>query len=502
MLNHITKIAETTRLLAISRDAATVEMLRSLADSHSWQIVHTDSAWEAMDSLKTGLRPDLLLLDQPHGTDDTLQIMRCLRGVAPDLSAVVICSREDAARNSKVHELGALELLVRPFEKNALAVALQRQFEPKQMQPDFKASGLEFLASPFVDELVPGNILAEAKVLAEADVPVLITGESGTGKTAIARLIHMLSRRSRFEFLTVNCDRTPSHALDVELFGNGSTSRLERSAAGPAKVEWAEKGTLLIDEIADMPLALQEKVMHLLQDKLRISHDGERTFPADVRVLATTTHNIDKAVQRGRLREDLCHRLSAFTIQIPPVRKRREEIPGLLENLMRQLALDWGSPARPFPANVIQACQEHSWPGNIRELESFVKRYLVLGRVELSADADGNLRPAWSETHSAVHESAPDHFSDLEADSAGPTSLKSLIRNIRSEAEQKAIRTALEKTSWNRKTAAHLLGVSYRTLLYKIDQYDIRASEHCSVDLQYSGSAGLGRESRRNGKAS
>jgi len=477
-------------------------MLRSLADSHAWQVVHTDSAWEAMDSLKTGLRPNLLLLDQPHGSDDTHQIMRCFRDVAPELSAVVICSAGDASRNSKVHEIGALELLVRPFEKQTLGLMLQRHLAPNQMQPDFKPSGLESLASAFfVDGLFPENILAETKLLAEADVPVLITGESGTGKTAVARLIHMLSRRSKSEFLTVSCNKTSSRALDVELFGNGSTSRLERLAGGSGKVEWAENGTLLIDEITDMSLAVQQKVMHLLQDKLRITHDGERTFPADVRILATTSDDIDKAVKRGRLREDLCQRLSAFTIQIPPLRERRDEIPLLLENLMHRLALEWQTPARHFPANVIQACQEHHWPGNVRELESFVKRYLVVGRVDLSADADGNLRPAWSETQSPVHGGVHGHFT-TEADSAGPTSLKSLIRSIRSEAEQKAIRTALEKTGWNRKTAAQLLGVSYRTLLYKIDQYDIRASEQCSADLQYSGSAGLARESRRNGKAS
>ena len=478
-------------------------MLRSLAEAHSWQVVHTDSAWEAMDSLKTGLRPNLLLLDQPHGSDDTLQIMRCLRGVAPELSAVVLCSAEDAARNSKVHEIGALELLVRPFEKQTLEVMLQRHFAPKQMQPDLKPSGLEFLASAFfVDGLFPENILAEIKLLAEADVPVLIVGEPGTGKKAVARIIHMLSRRSKSEFLTVSCNKTPSHALDLELFGNGSTSQLERLAGGSGKVEWAEKGTLLIDEITDMPLALQQKVMHLLQDKLRITHNGERTFPADVRILATTSDDIDKAVRRGRLRVDLCQRLSAFTIQIPPLHERRDEIPVLMENLMQRLALEWQSPARHFPANVIQACLEHHWPGNVRELESFVKRYLVVGKVDLSADADGNLRPAWSDPHSGVHDGPHRHFTEVEADSAGPTSLKSLIRNIRSEAEQKAIRTALEKTGWNRKTAAQWLGVSYRTLLYKIDQYDIRASEQCSADLQYSGPAGLAREPRRNGKAS
>ena len=445
-----------------------------MADFHSWHVVHAESAWEAMNSLKSGLKPNLLLLDQPNGDADTLQIMRCLRDVAPDLSAIVICSPEDAAHNGKVYELG-VEVLVRPFEEHTFGDLLRRHLPPKRMQADSRALGIELLANPFfVDGLVPDKILEEVKLLAEVDVPVLITGEPGTGKATVARLIHMLSQRSRFEFLTVKCDKAPGHMLEMELFGNGSMPQLERAAGGSCKVEWAEKGTLLIDEITEMPLVLQQKIMHLLQDKLRITHDGEKALPADVRILATTSDEIDRAVIRGKLHPDLCHRLSAFTIQIPPLRQRRDEIPALMENLMHRLAQEWGSPERHFPSNVVEACQEHSWPGNIRELESFVKRYLMLGKVDLSADADGKLRPAWSHTHSVIRDVAQRRVADVETDSASPTSLKSLIRSIRSEAEQKAIRTALEKSGWNRKTAAQSLGVSYRTLLYKIEQYDIR----------------------------
>lgn len=500
MLTHITNPVETVRVLAISRDAATVGMLRALAEPHSWQVVNTDSAWDAMDALKTGLRPNFLVLDQPPGDANTLQIMRALRSVAPELPTIVICSQEDAGRNSKVHELGDLEVLVRPFPEQTLRTMLLRHLAPQHISSDFTANGLELLSSPFfVDGLVPENILEEAKLLADADVPVLISGEAGTGKSTVARLIHMLSSRSRFEFLTVECKKAPNQALEAELFGNGHTSRLERRAGSPGKVEWAEKGTILLEEVAELSADLQSRVMHLLQDKLRITYDG-KAFPADVRILATTSADLDRAVIRGKLREDLHHRLTAFMIQIPPLRGRLREIPTLLEQLMQRLALYWRLPVRHFPATVIDACQEHSWPGNMQELESFVKRYLVLGKVDLSADADGKLRPARSATHPGIHEAAvnPPQVTDVETDS-NTTSLKSLIRNIRSEAEQKAIRTALEKTGWNRKAAAQLLEVSYRTLLYKIEQYDIRSSETHAAGLQYAGSNGHG---KRNGKAS
>jgi two-component system, NtrC family, response regulator AtoC len=439
----------------------------------------------------------------PRGDADTLQSLRSLRSVVPDLSVIVICFPDDLERKKQAEQLGARHVLVRPFDEQTLESTIFRHLIGKQSLSDSKALGLELLSSPFfVDGLAPQHILEEAKLLAEADVPVLITGEAGTGKGTVARLIHMLSHRSQFEFVTASCDKTPNHALEAELFGNGSSPRLDRHA-GSGKIEWAEKGTIFLDEITELPLALQWKIMHLLQDKLRMTHDGARALPADVRILAATSDDLESAVRHGTLREDLYHRLSTFTIQIPPLRERRDEIPILLDHLMHRLALDWGLPARPFPAAVVEACKEHSWPGNMQELESFVKRYLVVGRVDLSADADGKLRPA-AHHHSAIHGNAHvrPHFTEVEAEAANATSLKSLIRNIRSEAEQKAIRTALDRTGWNRKAAAQLLDVSYRTLLYKIEQYGIRASGSYMNEFPFAGPNGNGKDAKRNGKAS
>jgi two-component system, NtrC family, response regulator AtoC len=502
VLTQTPKAVETVRLLAVSRETATVSLLRSVARANSWHVVHTVSAWDAMDSVQTGLRPNLLLLDLAPGDAEGVQVMLRLRNTVPDLSIIVICFADDAEQRTKAQELGAKQVLLRPVDERALESTVFRHLSPLQTLSDSKALGLELLSSPFfVDGLAPLHVLEEAKLLAETDVPVLITGEAGTGKATVARLIHMLSSRSRFEFMSVSCDKASGDALEVELFGNGSPS-LDRRTSSSGKIAWAEKGTILIDEITELPVALQWKAMHLLQDQLRIGHDGERAFPADVRVLATTSDDPDKAVRQGKLREDLYRRLSAFTVQIPPLRQRREEIPVLLDNLMHRLALDWGLPARPFPAAVVEACKEHSWPGNMQELESFVKRYLVVGRVDLSADADGKLRPAWS--HSLIHDPAQirSQFAGVETDTANSTSLKSLVRNIRSEAEQKAIRMALEKTGWNRKAAAQLLEVSYRTLLYKIEQYEIRAAETYGNGFPYPGTNGSGKDAKRNGKAS
>jgi two-component system, NtrC family, response regulator AtoC len=214
----------------------------------------------------------------------------------------------------------------------------------------------------------------------------------------------------------------------------------------------------------------------------------------DVRILASSSANIERALAEGKLREDLYYRLSAFTVQVPPLRQRRGEISILLSHLMHKLARHYGLPAREFSSVVLDACQRHSWPGNLTELEAFVKRYLVAGQDDLSFDelnapaADngraGRASMAQATMQSTARASAgnpadtPAHFGGGNGQEAAlPKSLKSLIQSVKSEAERNAIANALHKTGWNRKAAARLLQVSYRTLLYKIDQYQMHMSD-------------------------
>ena len=329
-------------------------------------------------------------------------------------------------------------------------------------------------ASPIAQKL-----RAQAELLAEADVPVLIFGESGSGKDTVARLIHKLSVRSGFQFLKVNCADMPADLLENELFGN-ERSVVNGGRTGLGKIERAEKGTIFLDEITEMPIALQARVMQVLHDKVLLRPSSDKAASLNVRVLAATSANIDKALAERKLREDLYYRLSAFTVQVPPLRQRRTEIPILLQHSMHQMARHYGLPPREFSSNVMTACQNYSWPGNLRELESFVKRYLVAGDAELTSN---EVRSSFANSVGAGLGTVSNQgtFSlpatNAEPQQAVPRSLKSLIQNIKSEAERNAIGTALQKTGWNRKAAARLLQVSYRTLLYKIDQYHMSSSE-------------------------
>jgi two-component system, NtrC family, response regulator AtoC len=316
-------------------------------------------------------------------------------------------------------------------------------------------------------------------LLAEADVPVLILGEAGSGKDTVARLIHKLSVRSGFSFLKVNCADMPADLLEAELFGTERNPAVGNGRAAVGKLERAEKGTMYLDEIAEMPLTVQARLMQVLQDKALFKAGRDRGVPIDVRVIAATGANPDRLLAERKLREDLYYRLSAFTVQVPPLRQRKSEIAILLQHTMHQLSRHYGLPPREFSASMLDACQNYSWPGNLKELENFVKRYLVAGDSELAlSDLESNLgRNQKTNRSGSAMRAATQIGAGLVEDHSNAKSLRSLINTIKSETERNAIGTALHKTGWNRKAAARLLQVSYRTLLYKIDQYQMSASE-------------------------
>ena len=485
---------ETVRLLAVSRDSALLRLLWSIADSNSWHLETAANGWDAMERVQSDAAPSLLFLDLPRGDADTLHLLPWLRRLRPDLSVVVLCHPEDAGREKEAIRLGAKDVLVRPFNEAQLDSLIKRhlgssndEVEAEMASEDIESLGEDefFLSvSPVMQK-----IHAQAEMLAQADVPVLILGEPGSGKGTVARLIHKLSVYSGFKFMRVNCAKMPGDLLEIELFGrghaasNGSSSGNGRASVG--KLEMGEKGTLLLDEITEMPLALQSRFLQVLQDKQFVRAGEDKPVAVDVRILAASSEKLDRALAEKRLRADLYYRLSAFTVHVPPLRQRRDEIQILLRYSMHKLARYYGLPAREFSPVSLAACQNHSWPGNLKELEAFVKRYLVAGDkqlslsgLELSNGGNGsNGNTAHGHPFNPVPSSRVPEEVEARAGASIPKSLKSLIQSVKWETERNAIAVALEKTGWNRKAAARLLGVSYRTMLYKIDQYHMSASD-------------------------
>ncbi len=495
---------ETVRLLVVSRESAVLRPLWSMGESHSWQLETAANAWEAIERVQSGVTPDLLLLDLPRGDADGLHILRWLRRLRPELPIILIAHPDDVAKKQEAIRLGARDCLLRPLQDQQLEAVITRHLAETRptVETEITSDNVEAVgddaffvgASPIMRKL-----RTQAALLAEANVPVLMLGESGSGKETTARLLHKLSVRSGFEFAKVNCAALPSDLLETELFGHERNGATAPARTKSGKLELCEKGTVLLEEITEMPMGLQANLLQVLENKRFVRPGTTSVVEVDVRVLAASTTNIENAISENRLRPDLYYRLSAYTIHVPPLRQRREEIPLLLRHSMHKLARQYGLSPRTFSPAVLEACRSYSWPGNLRELESFVKRYLMVGDIELTFDksrAEDGIQSAALTTPRSLNLPAPS-LVQSRVGASGSDSLKSLVQSVKLEAERNAIAAALEKTGWNRKAAARLLKVSYRTLLYKIEQYRMKSSE--AVPFPGNGTKSNGNGFRGNG---
>ena len=414
-------------------------------------------------------------------------LLRWLRRLRPELPIILLSHLEDIGREKEALRLGAQDFLhaairraaTRKCDSTASYSYLTIFASRDCASDDVEVLGEEAFfvgASPVMQKL-----RAQAELLSQADVPVLIVGEPGTGRETTARLIHKLSVRSGFRFLKVNCAALPGDLLEKELFGYGGRLARGDEPSVVGKLELCNKGTIFLDEIVEMPIGLQERLLQVLQEKQFLKPGTASYIDVDVRVLVSSDINIERAPSENKLREDLYYRLSAFTVHVPALRQRRDEIQILLQHFMHKLARHYGLPAaRVFGGRYLSECQHYSWPGNVSELENFVKRYLMIGDAELNMSAPGE-RGSAAKTSSRMTPGNCMGGAKTEYDDPNGKSLKSLIRDVKSQAERNAIAAALERTGWNRKAAARMLKVSYRTMLYKIDQYRMSSSDPFSL---------------------
>src|ERR1700686_2207955 len=460
-------MTDAVNILLVDDEPGMLRYIRTLLEVDDYTVQTASTGEEALQQVEQGLRPDLVLLDLLMPGIDGLQTLEQLRQLVPGLKVVMLSCVSDTRKVVQAIRLGAQDYLTKPFQKAELTTVIDQCLGKNQQNLPGEVE--ELYDDVFFVAASPAmrKIRSQAALVANVDIPVLMLGESGTGKEVVARLIHKLSPRAHRTFLKVNCAAVPADLLESELFGYEAGAFTGATHPKPGKFELCNKGTILLDEIGEMPPLLQAKLLHVLQDQT-FSRLGSRTvIKVDVPILAATNINIPEALASKRLREDLYYRLNAFTMQLPPLRERKEEIPILLKHFMSRMSESYARPPLPLAGPLMEACLRHSWPGNLRELSNFIKRYLVLGD-ELLAASELQPRP---DGGGAVHsEAVPRSVTN----SAG--GLKSLSRNAKDEAEAEAIARALEETNWNRKQAAALLKISYKALLYKIRQYGIAQS--------------------------
>jgi len=456
---------KTPTILIVDDEPTMLRYLRTLLEVEGYKVETATNGAEAVQRLERAPVPDLLLLDVLMPVMDGLETLERVRSSHPGMKVVMLSCVSETRKVVQAIRLGAQDYLTKPFQKAELDSLIEQCLgngsdHSHQVQGDIEDLGDDVFfvsASPSMKK-----IRSQAKLVANVDIPVLMLGESGTGKEVVSRLIHKHSPRAHRTFLKVNCAAVPADLLESELFGYEPGAFTGATHSKPGKFELCNKGTILLDEIGEMPPQLQAKLLHVLQDQ-QFSRLGSRNvIKVDVRIIAATNIDIPKAIAEKKLREDLYYRLNGFTITLPPLRERREEIGILLRHFMSQVAESYGRTPLNVSPRLLDACERYNWPGNLRELGNFVKRYLILGEEELAI--------------AELQEGGP--LAARNTPTSGPSAaeqggLKRLVRNMKDEAEMEAISKVLEQTNWNRKKAAEVLKISYKALLYKIRQYEI-----------------------------
>lgn len=455
-------MSEPRCILVVDDEPHMLRYLRTILEVDSYRVETVSSGREALQWLQKSPGPDLILLDTLMPEMDGLETLRRLKQIPSAVKVVMLSCVTEPRTIVQALQLGACDYIPKPFQRAELDAAIRRHLPERPVESAPRPQKIPAAKLDTESEFVAVSdsmrrIRAQVDILAGVDVPILLLGESGTGKGVVARLIHVLSSRSSRPFLKVNCAALPSELLESELFGYEAGAFTGATKSKPGKFELCDKGTILLDEIGELPPSLQAKLLHVLQDK-EFSRLGSRSVVrVDVRIIAATNVDIPGALASKKLREDLYYRLNAFTIQLPPLREQREGIPSLLRHFMSRSAAEFGRKPLPLSPTLLDAASRYDWPGNIRELENLVKRFLII-RDEAQILKD--MSSIKQETPSVEPFASPVPQTN---------DLKSLVRDIKSEAEMNAISRTLEMTNWNRKEASRHLNISYKALLYKIN---------------------------------
>jgi two-component system, NtrC family, response regulator AtoC len=468
---------------------------------------------ELLASMKQTEAPDVILLDVMMPGLDGLATLRALKVSRPEAQVIMLSGRNQASTIVEAVRLGAADYVVKPDDPEglgeiALDVAIKNATEKNRLVSEL--SELRQQLSDDEDRAVWGNsekmrgIAQVIEQVADSDVTVLIRGESGVGKELVARAIHQRSTRRHRPFVKVNCAALPAELLESELFGHERGAFTGAATTRIGKFEQADTGTLMMDEIGEMKPALQAKLLHVLQDAEFTKLGSNKRIQVDVRVVAATNRDLETMMTSGDFREDLYYRLKVIELTVPALRERRDEVATLTDFFVARYSRKYNRPARPISDELRQLFMQYEWPGNIRELENMIKRVVILQDEQLVVrEIQRNMQraaavPAMAAVGApvaamagvaavpagvgAIGSAFPASAPEPEADDGGDEpeaadetggSLASVAKAASMKAERAAIEQTLRQVHWNRRKAAQILGVSYKTLLNKIKECGI-----------------------------
>ncbi|MCZ6782729.1 MAG: sigma-54 dependent transcriptional regulator [Proteobacteria bacterium] len=464
-------MAERFRVLVIDDDPGIRELLEAQVSRLGYRVLSAPDGEAALEMLEES-RPDLVTLDVILPGMGGLDTLRQIKQRLPEVPVVMLSGHGQAPVIVEAMRLGASDFLRKPFEVEELELAFQKALENRALQEEVahlrgRVRSESEVLMLFGDNPKMVEVREIIEQVADTDITVLIRGPSGTGKELVARGLYQLSGRHNRPFVKVNCAALPSELLESELFGyeKGAFTGAQKRKLG--KFEYADGGTIFLDEISEMHPGLQAKLLQVLQDGEFSRLGSEGDVRVDTRILAATNRNLEEAVQQGTFREDLYYRLNVVTIHVPALRERIDAVPLLVEHFLEKYNHQYRKKLTQLSAETMDTFMQYHWPGNVRELENMVKRMVVLGNEhavlpELAAQKE--------EPASAEEELLDMGALGVDLANGEGIDLKAISKRAAQIAEKRVIEKVLGETRWNRKEAAERLQISYKALLYKMKE--------------------------------
>ena len=449
------------QVLIVDDDESIRRMLSAVLSREGFQTVTAKDGEEGL-ALFRSTSPDIVLMDIRMPGRSGIEAMRAMLDLRPGAVVILMTAYADLDTAVQAIKNGVFDFVIKPFDLAEIGLLVNRAYQMREMRREIRSLQHELSETYRFDRIITADpamqsLCESVARIASSNASVVIHGESGVGKELLAASLHYNSSRAQHPFVKVNCGAIPEGLLESEFFGHEKGAFTGAVTRRTGRFEHADGGTLFLDEIGELPLALQVKLLRVIQDREFERVGGEKTLKVDVRLVAATNRNLEEMVTAGTFRQDLFYRLNVVSLSVPPLRQRPADIPLLAAHFLRKFTAEHGREIDDFDDHALAVMQRYAWPGNVRELSNAVERAVVM--------SSGNMIFAEDLPLSLVQ-------AIRQASGGGEAGLKTLKEQVRGF-EARVITQALERNQANRSRTANELGISRRALLYKLHELDL-----------------------------